>query len=44
MDRRALSICDPTEHWWNVKPGAYGIQASNSSLDLPLTGTVTIQE
>ena len=31
MDRRALSIYDPAEHQWRVKPGANGIPAGNAS-------------
>jgi beta-glucosidase len=44
LDRRAFSVYDPADRRWEIKPGTYGILVGTSSRNLPLKGTITIQE
>lgn len=43
LDDRAFSIWNTQANKWTVVPGSYGILVGDSSRDLPLKGSVTIQ-
>jgi beta-glucosidase len=43
LDERAFSVWNTTTHAWTLVPGTHGISVGDSSRDLPLNGTVSIQ-
>ncbi len=43
LDERAFSIWKTEANKWTVAPGTYGVLVGDSSRDLPLKGSVTIQ-
>jgi beta-glucosidase len=43
VDKQILSVYDVQQGRWQLVPGEYGIMVGGSSLDLPLTKSVTLQ-
>ena len=43
LDRRSFAYWDVNSHDWRVDPGQFTIMVGDSSENLPLTGTITLQ-